>query len=125
MYTLYLFADHSDVMISSSLPPELASLGHPIIHDPPFNLHATAEESSNISMPNSTLRHYSMDESSNISISSPQTATLSCTEQEVSSDSSAGQLNVEVPKPKQKRRKRCGKCENCLIPNCNICRYCL
>ena len=25
----------------------------------------------------------------------------------------------------KKRRKRCGQCVNCLIPNCNNCRYCL
>ena len=70
-----------------------------------------------------------MDErSSNISISSAQVTVLSCTEQDVLSDSSVGQQEpavVEKPKPKRKKRRRCGKCENCLIPDCKECRYCL
>jgi hypothetical protein len=111
MVALCVHTDLSNVLMS--LPPELAILGDPIVLDPPFHLHETMEESST-SMPYSTQS----------SISSTQVGGAS-TEQEVSSDSSAGQLNAEVPKKKKKKRKRCGVCENCRIPDCKTCRYCL
>ncbi len=106
------FTDLSNNMLTS-LPPELAILGDPIVLDPPFHLHESLEESS-----------YSMPFSTQSSISSTQVGGTS-TEQELSSDSSASQPNAEVPKQKKKKRKRCGVCENCRIPDCKTCRYCL
>ena len=118
MYTLFPFADQSDVTISPhTLPPASANFGYPITHDQPFNLRVIADESSSIGTLYDAPIHNIMDESSNISM-----ATSSYTEQEISSESSVGQQ--EKPKAKRKKRKRCKNCVNCLIPDCNNCKYC-
>ena len=123
MYTLSFFAEPFNVTLSS-FPPESAHLGHSIVRNLPFNPHAAAEESSDISsVPYCVLGYDSIDDSSNISM-----AASSCTEQGFSSDSSVGQQAppvVREPKPKKNKRRRCGKCDNCLIPECNKCIYCL
>ena len=126
IYKLYHFIDQSDVMTSPALPPSSVNLGCSITHDQrlPFDLHVIADESSSIDMLYGAPRHTCniMDESSNISM-----ATSSCTEQEVSSDSSVGQQEppvVEKPKAKRKKRRRCKNCVNCLIPDCMNCKYC-
>ena len=41
-----------------------------------------------------------------------------------SSDSSVGP-GLEPKRKRPKRRRRCGQCANCLIPDCNNCPYCL
>ena len=115
----------SGAVISPFLTAESANpSGGTTTYSPPTFINLITEESPDVPMPYSygTQRSNSMDDNSSIPSSE------AATDHDVSLDSLTGHAecsSVDKPKPKRKKRRRCRQCENCLIPACNRCRYCL